>query len=85
MKRCTACLGTGKQMAMGMISVDCDICDGKGKSVELDLKSTSAYKEAKDKLKVAHDLSDADAEKALDDAIGDSTPAKKGRPKKNAN
>jgi hypothetical protein len=89
-KRCIPCAGSGKMMGNGMLMTDCHQCNGKGKidivKNEIDYllsKDTEHYKEAKDKIKALDDsMTDAEAEKILDEELKKTEPKQRGRPKK---
>lgn len=69
-KFCQPCSGSGKLLGGGMIIVDCNHCEGRGRTEEendeleyLHLKTTDSYKSAIDKIKSVNDnVSDEEAE-----------------------
>lgn len=82
-KRCIPCNGSGKLMGGGMITADCDNCNGVGKVKEvaidemdyLAMKQTEGYRSAKKRLQSSHpDLSGDEAEKLLDEAFENEKP-----------
>lgn len=76
-KRCNACVGSGRVMGGGMMTQDCEVCDGIGKIFipddpidHLMRKESEGYINAKNKIKNLDDkLTDKDAEKLLDDEL----------------
>ena len=82
MTRCIPCRGSGRLMGGGMITVDCDHCDGSGKIPEikddinyLSIKQTESYQKAKARLISKNEnLSDEEAEKLLDEAFEKEKP-----------
>lgn len=83
LKKCLSCYGQGKMMGGGMMQVDCDTCDGRGKvekPIEDDIdyllsKESEHYKNAKEKIKsISETISDEQAEKILDEEIEKQKP-----------
>lgn len=74
--RCNSCVGSGKVMGGGMMYVDCDACDGKGK-IYIDEekefiidKNSKHYKEAIKNIKSIHEgITNEKAEEIFEDEL----------------
>ena len=76
LKHCVPCGGSGTLMGGGMMMWDCDNCDGTGKitkqepvKFKLEKKNPRYKKAVKEIQKLDPNLSEADAQKVMDDEL----------------